>query len=167
MINTECSFTEVAQQRLNIDPRPLGAEIRISVHCPQPGGPGEWIAAIGVMNGSGELTKFEMSDFKDQVSEEQLELRGVIASLTWLKQQGLQVPVIIWCKSAYLKDTFGRGRYHEWKANGWRLGSGHTPRNSERLHQLHDLIADQILTWNSLDELDHLESVSLDEDLRD
>ena len=103
-------------------------------------GPGGWGAILRY----GEVEK-ELSGGEDMTTNNRMELMGVIAALSALKESCI---VELYSDSKYVIDALSKGWVYGWKKKGWRKSDNKSALNVDLWEQLLALIAKHELHYH-------------------
>ena len=103
-------------------------------------GPGGWGAILRY----GEVEK-ELSGGEDMTTNNRMELMGVIAALSALKESCI---VELYSDSKYVIDALSKGWVYGWKKKGWRKSDNKPALNVDLWEQLLALIAKHELHYH-------------------
>ena len=103
-------------------------------------GPGGWGAILRY----GEIEK-ELSGGEDMTTNNRMELMGVIAALSALKESCI---VELYSDSKYVIDALSKGWVYGWKKKGWRKSDNKSALNVDLWEQLLALIAKHELHYH-------------------
>lgn len=85
----------------------------------------------------------EISGFKAETTNNQMELQSVIESLKLIKKPA---PIIVYTDSVYVKDGITKWIFG-WKKNGWKTANKQPVKNLELWQELDALTANHQITW--------------------
>jgi ribonuclease HI len=102
-------------------------------------GPGGWGAILIY----GEKEK-EISGFKENTTNNQMELAAAIEALKCLKED---CEVEIYSDSAYLVNSFDKGWIYSWSKNGWKTASKDDVKNVDLWKMLYQLNSRHKIKW--------------------
>jgi len=117
-----------------------GIEIYTDGACSGNPGPGGY----GVILRFGTTTK-ELSGGESHTTNNRMELMGVIAGLSALKEP---CEVMLYSDSKYIVDAVNLGWAKKWKANSWKRGKNEPALNSDLWAKLLDLLEIHSVTFN-------------------
>ena len=103
-------------------------------------GPGGWGAILRY----GEVEK-ELSGGEDMTTNNRMELMGVIAALSALKESCI---VELYSDSKYVIDALSKGWVYGWRKKGWRKSDNKPALNIDLWEQLLPLIAEHELHYH-------------------
>mgnify|MGYP003292608646 CR=1 FL=1 len=103
-------------------------------------GPGGWGAILRY----GEVEK-ELSGGEDMTTNNRMELMGVIAALSALKESCI---VELYSDSKYVIDALSKGWVYGWRKKGWRKSDNKPALNVDLWEQLLPLIAEHELHYH-------------------
>lgn len=111
------------------------------------GNPGHGgFAAILTMNGT---SNKEISAFVPYTTNNVMELKAVIAGLSALKKDG--VDVIIRSDSKYVTDAFNKGWITNWEKNGWKTAGKKPVAHKDLWEKLIALVSKHNVTFEHVD----------------
>ena len=90
-------------------------------------------------------TEKELSGGEDMTTNNRMELMGVIAALSALKEP---CTVELWSDSKYVIDALSKGWVYAWKKKGWRKSDNKPALNVDLWEQLLALIAKHELHYH-------------------
>ena len=104
---------------------------------------GTWIGGYGAVLLYGEYKK-EISGFKDNTTNNQMELLAVIEGLKALKEK---VDLTIYTDSAYVCNAFQNNWIGSWLSNGWKNSQNKPVQNKDLWIELLNLLANHNVEW--------------------
>lgn len=87
--------------------------------------------------------KKEISGFKEETTNNQMELMAVIESLKIIKKPS---KIIIHTDSKYVQDGITQWIFN-WKKNGWKTAKKQPVKNDQLWKELDSLVAQHQITW--------------------
>ena len=104
---------------------------------------GTWIGGYGAVLLYGDIKK-EISGYKDNTTNNQMELLAVIEGLKALKQK---VDLTIYTDSAYVCNAFENNWIENWQNNGWKNSQNKPVQNKELWVELISLLNEHDVKW--------------------
>lgn len=104
---------------------------------------GTWIGGYGAVLLYGQYKK-EISGFKDNTTNNQMEILAVIEGLKALKEK---VDLTIYTDSAYVCNAFENNWVGSWQNNGWKNSQNKPVSNKELWLELISLLRNHNVKW--------------------
>ena len=105
-------------------------------------GPGGW----GTVLIYGDIEK-KLSGFKDNTTNNQMEMLAVIKALKQLKES---CEVDIYSDSAYVVNAFLKGWVGDWEKRGWKTADKKDVKNLDLWQELINLVNKHKVTWHKV-----------------